>query len=199
MQSDDGLSAKINDIFVGNQVSLAGRYEGKGQVRLIITGKWNGTEQRYEQPIDLDSAGSRKDSSYIASIWASRRAASIIEEIDLEGQKEPLLKELMELAKKYGILTEYTAFLAEEPSLNPSSPESQRRLLSGLDRLKDEVGKNAFEQRSVNKLSKSAENLAQSEQVQDLSLRYRATADMGGMGELRRAVLSPAVATFPLP
>ncbi len=173
---------KINDIFVGNQVSLAGRYEGKGQVRLIITGKWNGTEQRYEQPIDLDSAGSRKDSSYIASIWASRRAASIIEEIDLEGQKEPLLKELMELAKKYGILTEYTAFLAEEPSLNPSSPESQRRLLSGLDRLKDEVGKNAFEQRSVNKLSKSAENLAQSEQVQDLSLRYRAAADMGGMG-----------------
>ena len=173
---------KVNDIFVGNQVSLAGRYEGSGQVKLVISGTWNGQENRYEQPIDLDSAGSQKDSSYIASIWASRRAASIVEEIDLEGQKEPLLKELIELAKKYGILTEYTAFLAEEPNLSPSSPESQRRLLSGLERLKSEAGQDAFEQRSYNKLSKVAENLAQNDQAQDRSRRLLAQGEFSGRG-----------------
>ena len=43
-----------------------------------------------------------------------RRIGEIIDELDLKGKNDELVKELVELSTKHGILTPYTSFLADE-------------------------------------------------------------------------------------
>ena len=43
-----------------------------------------------------------------------RRIGEIIDEIDLKGKNDELVKELVALSTKHGILTPYTSFLADE-------------------------------------------------------------------------------------
>jgi hypothetical protein len=43
-----------------------------------------------------------------------RRIGEIIDELDLKGKNEELVKELVALSTKHGILTPYTSFLADE-------------------------------------------------------------------------------------
>ena len=43
-----------------------------------------------------------------------RRIGEIIDEIDLKGKNDELVKELVGLSTKHGILTPYTSFLADE-------------------------------------------------------------------------------------
>jgi Ca-activated chloride channel homolog len=43
-----------------------------------------------------------------------RRIGEIIDEIDLKGKNDELVKELVELSTKHGILTPYTSFLADD-------------------------------------------------------------------------------------
>ena len=43
-----------------------------------------------------------------------RRLGDLIDQIDLHGQNKELVDELVALSTKYGILTPYTSFLADE-------------------------------------------------------------------------------------
>ncbi len=43
-------------------------------------------------------------------LWATRRIGEIIDELDLKGQNEELLKELVALSTRHGILTPYSPF-----------------------------------------------------------------------------------------
>jgi Ca-activated chloride channel family protein len=157
---------QLADLFSGDEASVAGRFEGTGRGKLVFTGKLSGKEVRYEQTIDLDQASPRADGSYVASIWASRRAAGIIDEIDLEGRKDSLIKELVELARKYGILTEYTAFLAEEPMGPQSLARGAELAEERLGRLSLEAGQDAFRQRSSNMKMSQSKNIAQAQEQQ---------------------------------
>jgi len=51
---------------------------------------------------------------FVAKLWATRRVGDIIDELDLKGRNEELVKELVALATEHGILTPYTSFLADE-------------------------------------------------------------------------------------
>ena len=58
----------------------------------------------------------RTGSSYdfVERLWAVRRLGDLIDQIDLHGQNRELVDELVSLSTKYGILTPYTSFLADE-------------------------------------------------------------------------------------
>ena len=52
--------------------------------------------------------------AFIEKLWAVRRVGEIIDEIDLKGKNDELVKELVELSTRHGILTPYTSFMADE-------------------------------------------------------------------------------------
>ena len=52
--------------------------------------------------------------AFVEKLWAMRRIGDIIDELDLKGKNDELIKELVELSTKHGILTPYTSFLADE-------------------------------------------------------------------------------------
>ena len=65
-------------------------------------------------PAELAGAYKGTTHEFVERLWAVRRVGDLIDQIDLHGQNRELTDELVALSGKYGILTPYTSFLADE-------------------------------------------------------------------------------------
>ena len=103
------------DLFAGDQLVLVGRYKQAGDAKITIRrAKWTAAEQTFHFPGKLVEKSADDSQAFIEKLWAVRRVGEIIDEIDLHGQNQELVNELIALATKHGILTPYTSFLADE-------------------------------------------------------------------------------------
>ena len=104
----------LPDLFEGGQIVWTGRYRQAGRTTLKVTGKVAGDRQAFEFPAELADSGRGSTYEFVERIWATRRVGYLIDQIDLSGQNKELIDELVSLSTKYGILTPYTSFLADE-------------------------------------------------------------------------------------
>ncbi len=141
----DGLSRLRNvmprvmpDVFEGDQIIVFGEYRGDTPMVLKISGEAiaRGSDTR-EFEVHLDPATATVRNGFVPRLWASRKVAALIDEVRQAGATgtaatDPALKEVIDeivrLSTKYGILTEYTAFLAtEQPKLTTASGRAAAR------------------------------------------------------------------------
>jgi Ca-activated chloride channel family protein len=94
-----------------------GRYRGAGggERSLTVTGRRGGREERFTTAARFD--GEPAGLGYLQQLWAARKAGALSREIRLHGPNPEIVDELKRLALRYGILTEYTSYLVQEPSL----------------------------------------------------------------------------------
>ncbi|MDB5353234.1 MAG: uncharacterized protein JWN86_4481 [Planctomycetota bacterium] len=104
----------LPDLFDGGQLIWVGRYHQSGKATVKIEGKVSGERRTHEFPVELASSGGNRNYDFVEKLWAVRRVGFIIDQIDLHGQNKELTDELVSLSTKYGILTPYTSFLADE-------------------------------------------------------------------------------------
>ena len=102
----------LPDLFKGEQLVVAGRYSGKGSSAVIIEGSVNGSTRKYTYEVKFPEESS--DHEFIPRLWATRRVGSLLDEIRLHGENAELRDEVTSLARKYGIVTPYTAYLIVE-------------------------------------------------------------------------------------
>jgi Ca-activated chloride channel family protein len=102
----------LPDLFKGEQLVLAGRYSGKGNFAVTIEGLVNGATRKYTYEVKFPEESS--DHEFIPRLWATRRVGNLLDEIRLHGENAELRDEVTELARKYGIVTPYTAYLIVE-------------------------------------------------------------------------------------
>ncbi|MCL4866126.1 MAG: hypothetical protein KJZ47_09555, partial [Gemmatimonadales bacterium] len=55
--------------------------------------------------------------AFIPPIWAARRVGELTRTLRLEGPSERIVAEIRRLGQRYGILTEYTSYLVQEPGV----------------------------------------------------------------------------------
>jgi Ca-activated chloride channel family protein len=138
------------DLFAGDQVVLVGRYRASGKAKVKLKGKIGDEEKTFDFPADLVKKSDDDTNAFVAKLWATRRVGEIIDEIDLKGRNEELVKELVTLATEHGILTPYTSFLATEPSESSRDIAALRsRTLNEVEQLAETSGRGAFAQRSM--------------------------------------------------
>jgi Ca-activated chloride channel family protein len=118
-------------VYEGDQIVLLGQYQGEGPLTFQLEGNYLGAPRTFRFRFDLKNATVRN--AFVPRLWASRKIARLVEEIRDAGADpqpqvarvgggvppaDPRLKELVDevvrLSTEYGILTEYTAFLATE-------------------------------------------------------------------------------------
>jgi Ca-activated chloride channel homolog len=104
----------VFDLFAGEQLVLVGRYKKPGTAKVVVTGKVGSEQQSFDFPAELAGQSSDETNAFIEKLWAIRRVGEIIDEMDLKGKNDELVKELVELATRHGIMTPYTSFLADE-------------------------------------------------------------------------------------
>ena len=102
------------DLFAGEQLVLVGRYKKPGTAKVIVQGTVGQKEQKFDFPAVLVDKSGDESFAFIEKLWAVRRVGEILDELDLKGKNNELVKELVELATRHGILTPYTSFMANE-------------------------------------------------------------------------------------
>jgi Ca-activated chloride channel family protein len=118
----DILPDKLPDMFEGDQLVLLGQYVGKDDITFKISGNYLGKKRSFKFTFEFDKANVRN--GFVPRLWASRKIAQLIDEVRQMGAdpavaaSDPKVKELTDeivrLSTEFGILTEYTAFLARE-------------------------------------------------------------------------------------
>jgi len=101
----------LPDLFNGEQLIVAGRYTGKGSSAVIIEGNVAGEPRRFSFDVEF---GETTEHDFIPRLWATRRVGYLLDEIRLRGETKELKDEVTELARQYGIVTPYTAYLIVE-------------------------------------------------------------------------------------
>jgi Ca-activated chloride channel homolog len=139
---------RLTDLFAGEQLVWVGRYRKTGPVKVILTGLLGDKHQSFEFKADLTDRSVGDANGYVAKVWATRRIGELIDEIDLHGQNSELVSELVDLSKKYGIMTPFTSFLADERVNIAERDAISAQTSKSLDTLSGEsAGKRAVAQR----------------------------------------------------
>jgi len=116
----------LPDVFQGEQLVLVGRYSGSGASAAIVEGTVDGARKRFTYDLHFpDNAGAY---DFIPRLWATRRVGYLLEEIRLHGENSELKDEVTELARKYSIVTPYTAYLIVEDEKRRDVPMAMQSL-----------------------------------------------------------------------
>ena len=164
---------EVYDLFAGEQLVMVGRYKKAGNAKVNITGKIGGEEKKYDFPATLVEKSNDQTYAFVEKLWALRRVGEIIDEIDLKGKNDELVKELVGLATKHGILTPYTSFLADDQARPGQLADTRMHFENAgraVDRLREAEGISGVAQRSEKKLLQNADLAANS------AREYRAPA-----------------------
>ena len=81
---------------------------------MIVEGTVGDGKQKFDFPAKLVEKSNDDSFAFVEKLWAVRRVGEILDELDLQGKNDELVKELVELATRHGILTPYTSFMADE-------------------------------------------------------------------------------------
>jgi Ca-activated chloride channel homolog len=114
----------LPDLFKGEQLVLVGRYTGQGDAAVIIEGTVNGASKQFTSEVKFPSDSSEND--FVPRLWATRRVGYLLDEIRLHGESAELRDEATDLARKYGIVTPYTAYLIVEDESRRDVPARSR-------------------------------------------------------------------------
>jgi Ca-activated chloride channel family protein len=125
----DIMPAALPDLFDGDQLVLLSQYTSSKPLRLAIEGNYLGKPRRFEFSFTFDHASTTN--GFVPRLWASRKIAVLIDSIRQatadaglstsnssviasDPKMKELVDEIVRLSTEFGILTEYTAFLAAE-------------------------------------------------------------------------------------
>jgi Ca-activated chloride channel family protein len=116
----------LPDLFRGEQLVIVGRYDGNGDATVSLGGTVNGTARSFTAEVSLPRRASERP--FIAKLWATRRVGFLLDQIRLHGDSKELRDEVAELARRYGIVTPYTAYLIVEDEAARNVPMIDRTL-----------------------------------------------------------------------
>ncbi len=113
-RGEDMYPYPLPDLFAGTQLIVAGRYRQGGLATIRLSGVVNDQPRSYSYSVAFVERGG---DDFIARVWAQRKVGYLLTQIRLAGPKDELVKEIVALSTRYGIITPYTSFLVQEPQL----------------------------------------------------------------------------------
>ena len=169
----DLIPARLPDLFDGEQLAVLGQYVGEQPLAFRLTGRYLGRQRTFQFRFGLDKATTRN--SFVPRLWAQRKIGVLVDAIRTSGadprdvaagRADPRMKELVDeivrLSTEFGVLTEYTAFLAREGTDLTQREQvaaqawgnldsRARQVRSGLDAVNQDL--NSLSQKSASQLN----------------------------------------------
>jgi Ca-activated chloride channel family protein len=131
----------LPDLFKGEQLMLFGRYQGSGSATLNLSGSVNGRNRTFAYTVEFPVNATMH--SFIPRLWATRRVGFLLDQIRLHGENAELRDEVTRLARQYGIVTPYTAYLIVQDEARRNVPITRQTLqnISRQDELVNETSR----------------------------------------------------------
>lgn len=165
------------DLFEGQQLVVVGRYRKPGAAKVVIKGRVGMNEQKLDFPATLVEKSGDESYAFVEKLWAMRRIGEIIDQLDLAGRNEELVRELVDLSTRHGILTPYTSFLADETLRPLADAGAVRRAAESLSELDRADGLRGVAQRAEKGRFQNATNGAPA-----AAKEFNLSAQPGGVG-----------------
>ncbi|UCD27571.1 MAG: VWA domain-containing protein, partial [Planctomycetota bacterium] len=124
VRTSDVLPAQLPDLYEDDQLLVLGKYSGTAPLTFHLSGEHMGKKRTFQFTFEVNNATTRN--AFVPRLWASRKIGVLIDAIRQLGADSPsatastdpkiteLVDEIVKLSTEFGILTEYTAFLARE-------------------------------------------------------------------------------------
>lgn len=106
---------ELPDLFAGQELVVFGRYGGEGEGELRVGGRRGGRAETFTTRAGFPGASTAND--YIPRLWASRKIGELTRQARLNGADPELVESIRRTALRYGLLSEYTSHLVQEPEV----------------------------------------------------------------------------------
>jgi len=111
----DTYPRRLPDLFAGSQIAVSGRYRGGGAAATVLAGRTPAGKRAFRFPLRFEVGSDPDEKPFVARIWATNKIGYLMDQMRVMGRREKeLVDEIVRLSVRYGIVTEYTAFLADE-------------------------------------------------------------------------------------
>lgn len=110
---DEVYPVDLPDLFAQEELVIVGRYRGAGRGSIAVAGRRGGRNETFSA--NASFAEHELGNDYIPKVWASRKVGYLTQRLKLRGNDPETLDQLRETALRYGILSEYTSYLVQEP------------------------------------------------------------------------------------
>lgn len=111
--------AVLPDVLGERPVIVFGKWRGEAKGRVVIEGQ--GADGPYRRALAIDEH-TRQDAAALRSLWARHRIESLSDQEALEGG-DAFRQRITDLGLRYGLLTQYTSFIAVDKVVRNSAPE----------------------------------------------------------------------------
>jgi len=120
----------LPDLFWGSQVMQLGIYKNSGTFPVYLTGHIRDKEVSFVSHEDFPTVpGGHR---FVPRLWAKAKIDYLLEQIDIYGEKDELVNQVIELSLKFQILTPYTAFYADPNEPGTIVDEKQDQVPKGF-------------------------------------------------------------------
>ena len=185
--------SRLPDVFFGEELVIFGRYHGQANGQIAVIGQRNGRTERFTT--DAAFPASETDNAFIPRLWASRRIGEVTRQIRIEGSTAALVQEVRDLGLRYGILTEYTSYLVQEPvtsirdistrPVRPNQAPEDPAMRGGSGQARSQTGGEAFRRARASSSMMGAGSLAAADQAAEARMDELA-GPAGARGNVRR-------------
>jgi Ca-activated chloride channel family protein len=156
------MPRQIPDVYKGMQLAVYGKYRKAGSAKVEITGVTGKDKKTYTLNVEFPNENTTND--FIPRLWAAQRIAFLMDQITMVGKEDKeLVDEIIDLSKKYGVVTRYTAMLITEDNIRLGNGELRKKMEEKLKTMGDdrkESGKGDKEQsQRAQELSKDLQGL----------------------------------------
>jgi Ca-activated chloride channel family protein len=179
--------AQLPDLFYGEELVVFGRYRGTGTGPVVVTGERNGRTERFTADAVFPATATQND--FVPKLWASRRIGDLTRQIRIEGATPSLVEEVRNLGLRYGILTEYTSYLVQEPrtAWNQPAPMPVSGVLrGGAGAAAMQTGRDAFANAKASAALGGVSTLSAADHVAGARANELAAAGPSGAAAVRR-------------
>ncbi len=109
VKTSDLAPRKIGSLYRGQQLIVFGHYWGDGMASVVLDGKLSGEHKRYQTRFAFPSVNSGNPE--IERLWAFAGIEDLQQQIADFGEKPDIKQAVVDLAKEYGLVTDYTSML----------------------------------------------------------------------------------------
>jgi Ca-activated chloride channel family protein len=101
------------DVFAGQDLVVLARYEGSGHANVVVRGRANGRDVRWSTERNFPQE--ERENAFVPRLWATQRIGWLTTEKRRNGGSSEVDDEIRRLGEKFGIPTEFTSYLVQEP------------------------------------------------------------------------------------
>jgi len=109
VKTSDLAPHEIGSLYRGQQLILFGHYWGDGMASVVLDGKVSGEHKQYQTRFAFPSVS--RGNPEIERLWAFAGIEDLQQQIADFGEKPDIKQAVVDLAKEYGLVTDYTSML----------------------------------------------------------------------------------------